>query len=199
MADDNQMKQFAPVLIGAGLLASVFWFGKGERRLPREFGSLGITKKEAERRFRVQGGRFASNVSNTDRRLLWNDYVDNLHSDGEITDKQVNSWSQPKWLKKRRFSKAFYAEQDLYGDNSPAPGGHRSELPAFDGLSGLGGRVKGFATKYVVEYIVQGNYGHGWDDLTAHDTRRAAVLEARVYADNEPNAHRVIIRRVLRG
>jgi len=53
-------------------------------------------------------------------------------------------------------------------------------------------------SKYVVEYIVQGNYGHGWDDLTAHDTRRAAVLEARVYADNEPNAHRVITRRSLR-
>jgi len=32
MADDNQMKQFAPVLIGAGLLASVLWFGKGGSR-----------------------------------------------------------------------------------------------------------------------------------------------------------------------
>lgn len=53
-------------------------------------------------------------------------------------------------------------------------------------------------SKYVTEYIVQGNYGPGWDDLTAHDTRRNANEERRVYDANEPNPHRVIARRVLR-
>jgi hypothetical protein len=47
ITEDNPMQQFAPLLIGAGLLASVFWFGKGERRLPREFGSLGISKSDS--------------------------------------------------------------------------------------------------------------------------------------------------------
>jgi len=53
-------------------------------------------------------------------------------------------------------------------------------------------------TKYVYEYIVQGHYGQGWEDLTAHDTRKAARDERRVYAANEPGPHRVIFRRSLR-
>jgi hypothetical protein len=58
-----------------------------------------------------------------------------------------------------------------------------------------GGRV----TKYVRVYIVQGNYGQGWEDLTAHDNRKDARAEMRVYDDNERYAHRVIERRVLRS
>lgn len=54
-------------------------------------------------------------------------------------------------------------------------------------------------TKYTYEFIVQGNYGSGWDDLTAHDTRRAARDERRVYDANEPYPHRVIFRRTLRA
>jgi len=53
-------------------------------------------------------------------------------------------------------------------------------------------------TKYVYEHIVQGNYGCGWEDLTAHDTRKAARAERRVYDANEPTPHRVIFRRTLR-
>lgn len=34
------MQQFAPLLIGTGLLTSVLWFGRGERRAPREFGGV---------------------------------------------------------------------------------------------------------------------------------------------------------------
>ena len=52
--------------------------------------------------------------------------------------------------------------------------------------------------KYDYEYIVQGNYGYGWDDLTAHDTRAAARAERKVYDANESTPHRVIARRVLR-
>jgi hypothetical protein len=53
-------------------------------------------------------------------------------------------------------------------------------------------------TKYVYEHIVQGDYGTGWDDLTAHDTRKAAVAECKVYNDNETHPHRVIFRRAKR-
>ncbi len=54
-------------------------------------------------------------------------------------------------------------------------------------------------TKYVYEYVVQGNYGCGWDDLTTHDERRAAKNERKVYDANEPYPHRVIYRRTLRA
>jgi len=57
-----------------------------------------------------------------------------------------------------------------------------------------GGRI----TKYVAVYVVQGNYGQGWEDLTAHDNRKDARAEMRVYDDNESYPHRVIQRRVLR-
>lgn len=53
--------------------------------------------------------------------------------------------------------------------------------------------------KYVYEYIVQGHYGYGWDDLTAHDSRKEALAERKVYDANEPNPHRVIHRRTLRS
>lgn len=54
-------------------------------------------------------------------------------------------------------------------------------------------------TKYDYEYIIQGNYGHGWEDLTAHETRRDAVDEKRVYDANETQyRHRVIFRRTLK-
>jgi hypothetical protein len=39
----EEAKPYSVFLLGAGLLASVFWFGKSERRLPREFG--GISRK----------------------------------------------------------------------------------------------------------------------------------------------------------
>jgi hypothetical protein len=51
------------------------------------------------------------------------------------------------------------------------------------------------ANKYLYEIILQGNYGYGWDDLTAHDTRREARAEMRVYRDNQPGAYRIIERR----
>jgi hypothetical protein len=53
-------------------------------------------------------------------------------------------------------------------------------------------------TKYVIEYVVQGRYAHGWEDLTAHDSLHAAHTERRVYDANEPVPHRVITRRILR-
>ncbi len=46
-------------------------------------------------------------------------------------------------------------------------------------------------------YVLQGNYGYGWDDLLEEDTYREAKAQAKVYRENERNAsHRVITRRV---
>ncbi len=42
--DDNMMKQFAPALIGVGLLASTFWLGGVYRRLPSEFSGLRVRR-----------------------------------------------------------------------------------------------------------------------------------------------------------
>jgi hypothetical protein len=47
VAEENKMAYFAPALIGAGLLASVFWFGGGQRKLPREFGEISQRRLKA--------------------------------------------------------------------------------------------------------------------------------------------------------
>ena len=47
------------------------------------------------------------------------------------------------------------------------------------------------------EYIVQGNYGYGWDDLTTSDSYGEAKQDLKDYRENEKNAtHRLITRRV---
>ena len=47
------------------------------------------------------------------------------------------------------------------------------------------------------EYIIQGYYGQGWEDVTAEDTRTEAKTRLKEYRDNEPMyAHRMIKRRV---
>jgi antirestriction protein len=56
----------------------------------------------------------------------------------------------------------------------------------------------GSLTKYVKVYVVQGNYGYGWDDLTYHENFAEAKKERKVYDENENNSHRVITRNVLR-
>ena len=41
-------------------------------------------------------------------------------------------------------------------------------------------------------WVVQGNYGQGWEDVTAEDTRAEAIERLREYQENEPQyAHRV--------
>ena len=53
-------------------------------------------------------------------------------------------------------------------------------------------------TKYIYAYVVQGNYGYGWDDLTMTDDYAEARADYRAYRDNENAPHRIIQRRVLR-
>lgn len=52
--------------------------------------------------------------------------------------------------------------------------------------------------KTVLLYVVQGNYGHGWEDLTAEETWREASARLKEYRDNEPGPHRLIKRREKR-
>jgi hypothetical protein len=56
-------------------------------------------------------------------------------------------------------------------------------------------------TKYVVVYVVQGNYGYGdgWEDLCCSDVRSEARADLKAYRENDPNPTRLIRRRVLRS
>jgi len=53
--------------------------------------------------------------------------------------------------------------------------------------------------KTVDLHYVQGNYGQGWEDLTAHDTSIEAKAELKVYDLNESYPHRKITRRVKKS
>lgn len=42
------------------------------------------------------------------------------------------------------------------------------------------------------EYVIEGNYGYGWDEVCAEDTRRDALARLHEYRENEPRyAHRL--------
>jgi hypothetical protein len=62
-------------------------------------------------------------------------------------------------------------------------------------MFGGGGGVDNNKWKYL--YFVQGSYGQGFEDLTAHENKEDAKAEMRVYDDNERYPHRVILRKVL--
>lgn len=49
--------------------------------------------------------------------------------------------------------------------------------------------------KTVLYYVVQGNYGHGWEDLTGSTDYKEARDNLRDYRQNEPGPHRLIKRR----
>ena len=46
------------------------------------------------------------------------------------------------------------------------------------------------------EWVLQGNYGHGWEDLCSEATRAEADEQMRVYQGNEGGTYRVVARRV---
>lgn len=55
------------------------------------------------------------------------------------------------------------------------------------------------ASKYIYEYMIQGDYGYGWDDLVAEDNMSDARTQFRCYRKNESTAgHRIVTRRTLR-
>ena len=47
------------------------------------------------------------------------------------------------------------------------------------------------------EYIIQGDYGQGWEDVTAESTRKECKERLKEYRQNEPMySHRMIVKRV---
>lgn len=57
------------------------------------------------------------------------------------------------------------------------------------------------ANKYVYLHVLQGNYGygHGWEDLTAEESRREILKRLREYRSNEGGNYRIIKRREPRA
>jgi hypothetical protein len=43
-------------------------------------------------------------------------------------------------------------------------------------------------------WVLQGNYGYGWDDLTYEDTKEKALEQKKCYDENEGYPHRIIKR-----
>lgn len=59
------------------------------------------------------------------------------------------------------------------------------------------GLIVGYVRKTRDEWVIEGNYGYGWDEVCAEDSRREAVARLREYRENEPRyAHRVRLTRV---
>ena len=53
--------------------------------------------------------------------------------------------------------------------------------------------------KYLYLFVVQGDYGYGWEDLTASESYKSAIADLRAYRKNDSYAtgHRIIKRREL--
>lgn len=53
--------------------------------------------------------------------------------------------------------------------------------------------------KYCYLFVVQGNYGYGWEDLTASESYKSAIADLRAYRKNDNYAVglRIIKRREL--
>lgn len=45
------------------------------------------------------------------------------------------------------------------------------------------------------EYVIQGDYGYGWEDLIAEATRATGLVQLRLYREAEPRTPFRIIRR----
>lgn len=45
--------------------------------------------------------------------------------------------------------------------------------------------MKSLIFKPKIFYIIQGNYGYGWDDLTCEDTKEEALKQKKCYDENE--------------
>lgn len=54
-----------------------------------------------------------------------------------------------------------------------------------------------YIRKTIDLWIVQGNYGEGWEDLTTSEEYKEACSDFKDYKENEPQyRHRLIIKRV---
>lgn len=67
---------------------------------------------------------------------------------------------------------------------------------AHDGLPPLTRMPSGTVYTPIVEFVLQGNYRHGWDDLCSEATRREAVAQMKCYRENEGGTYRIVRRAV---
>jgi hypothetical protein len=51
--------------------------------------------------------------------------------------------------------------------------------------------------KYVYLFMLQGQYGQGWEDITAEETHKEARARLKEYLENEGGSYRIINRREL--
>lgn len=51
--------------------------------------------------------------------------------------------------------------------------------------------------KYIYLHVLQGNYGFGWEDLTASESFREVRQNKKEYIENEGGQYRIIQRREL--
>lgn len=65
---------------------------------------------------------------------------------------------------------------------------------AHDGLGPVKRMPAG--TQYIPQYecVLQGDYGHGWEDLCAEETYKAAVAQRQTYRENEGGTYRIVRR-----
>lgn len=49
--------------------------------------------------------------------------------------------------------------------------------------------------KFVYLFVLQGDYGQGWEDLTASVDRSEMVTDRRAYRENEGGSYRIVQRR----
>jgi len=52
--------------------------------------------------------------------------------------------------------------------------------------------------KYNYSWVLQGNYGSRWEDLTAEESESEIFDRWRDYRENEGGSYRVVLRRELR-
>lgn len=57
--------------------------------------------------------------------------------------------------------------------------------------------MKSKENKWINLFVVQGNYGYGWNDLTSTPSYMVAKKDIKDYRMNERALHRIIRRRVL--
>jgi hypothetical protein len=53
--------------------------------------------------------------------------------------------------------------------------------------------------KYINEYVIQENWGYGWDDSTAEETRKAGLAQLKCYRENAYGrfSARMVTRKVI--
>ncbi len=53
-----------------------------------------------------------------------------------------------------------------------------------------------FNPKFITAFIIQGNYGQGWEDETQEDTLKLAKVQLKAYRENSTYPSRLIRRKV---